>query len=258
MAKNKGTLVPSTIRPNSENDTYATIYSNEAKGGHHVYDDIIGRDNISYHRRQWGMIVTVLNENKTYQLRNITPGDRIMDNNNWVVFDTGFVNVNRNESWLDIAESIISELPNNTTTGNKYLIGEIVYADLAGKSNHIAEKTEDGWIFHEPLDSQTINIKTHPNQIYKYIDNKWTPLYIGAIPTKYHLIDGETVIIPERYQYLVYGDMTIDVGAEITNHGRLTIMDGNLILNGSIINSSTGSINLIGGGTIIGNTPINP
>lgn len=252
MAKNKGTLVPSTIRPNSENDTYATIYSNEAKGGHHVYDDITGRNNISYHRRQWGMIVTVLNENKTYQLRDIA-SDNILDNNNWVVFDTGFVSVNRNESWLDIAESIISELPNNATAGNKYLIGEIVDGVLAGKSNHIAEKTEDGWIYHVPLDSQSINIKTNPNQIYKYIDNKWTPLYIGAVPIKYHLIDGETVIIPERYQYLVYGDMTIDVGAEIINHGRLTIMDGNLIIYGSIINSSTGTISLIGDGTIIEN-----
>lgn len=81
---NKGTLINSTIRPQHSGDTFATVYSNEVKGGHHQVNSIIDRNSIPMDRRMEGMFCSVVSgsTSETYQL---IGG---IDNTDWVEFIT--------------------------------------------------------------------------------------------------------------------------------------------------------------------------
>jgi len=74
MPTNNGTLVIAAIRTNDSNDTFATAYSNELRGGHHTYQTYLALNNIPTDRKQTGMLVTVTNDpepvyNATYILQ---------------------------------------------------------------------------------------------------------------------------------------------------------------------------------------------
>jgi hypothetical protein len=81
---NKGILINSTIRPQHSGDTFAIVYSNEIKGGHHQVNNIIERNSISMDRRIEGMFCSIVSgtTGTTYQL---IGG---IDNTNWVEFIT--------------------------------------------------------------------------------------------------------------------------------------------------------------------------
>lgn len=242
--KNDGTLVPSTIRPNAQGDTYATAISNEIRGGHHTYQTYVELENIPYERRQWGMIATIIDDETTYQLKPIITNN-LNDNNNWDVFNSGAITLVNNDSWLDIAIDIIDVLPGSPIPGDRYVVSEnTASSQLVGKNNYIATfTTQLGWVFDEPKDSQAINIRTKNDVIYKFKAsiNKWVPYHMGALPIKYVIDTSETLIIQENYEYLIYGDLFVN--GTIINYGRL------VVLNGAIINQN--NITTLGNGVII-------
>lgn len=63
----------------------------------------------------------------------------------------------------------------------------------------------------------------------------------------YHTITSD-LTIPENAMYIVWGDMTIDTGVTVTNNGRLVIVNGNLINNGTYIAGATGTFEIVNTG----------
>ena len=63
--------------------------------------------------------------------------------------------------------------------------------------------------------------------------------------TKYHFLNGESLIIPQYFEYFVYGKLKIDSGATITidNGAELTAHDGILTNLGTITNNGIIEIN---------------
>ena len=70
MAKLSGTVVVSTVVPTDTQDTHATHDAIYGKGGYRVVDTITDRNNITEPRRAIGMLVKVLEDGITYELKN--------------------------------------------------------------------------------------------------------------------------------------------------------------------------------------------
>lgn len=78
MAQNIGTLLGAPIRPADSLDAFPSFYANEGKGGFYSVADLTARNAITADRREIGMCVKVISENKDYELlRGIT-------NDNWI------------------------------------------------------------------------------------------------------------------------------------------------------------------------------
>jgi hypothetical protein len=65
---------------------------------------------------------------------------------------------------------------------------------------------------------------------------------------KYNILTGETVDIGANYEYLVYGDLTLE--GTINNSGKIVIMNGSFINSGTYNQLSGGSITLVSTQTI--------
>lgn len=52
----------------------------------------------------------------------------------------------------------------------------------------------------------------------------------NALAIKYYIDPSETILVPQYYQYWVYGDLT--VAGQINNYGHVIIANGNLLLTG--------------------------
>ena len=63
----------------------------------------------------------------------------------------------------------------------------------------------------------------------------------------YHTITTD-ITIPENSMYIVWGDLTIDPGVTVTNDGRLVIVNGNLINNGTYVAGATGTLEIVNTG----------
>lgn len=57
----------------------------------------------------------------------------------------------------------------------------------------------------------------------------------------FHTVTSD-LTIPENAMYIVWGDLTIDPGVTLINDGRLVIVNGNFIQNGTYIQNPTGSL----------------
>jgi len=79
MANNVGTLVIAPIRPQAEEDEFASAYANEIKGGLHTVEDLTSRNAIPSERREVGMLcsVGISGSPITYQLQGG------IDNSDW-------------------------------------------------------------------------------------------------------------------------------------------------------------------------------
>ena len=69
MAQNTGTLVPGTIHPFNTEDKFPVADTSELKGGHMQVSTLADRDAIPVERRKELMLVSVIEDGKTYQLR---------------------------------------------------------------------------------------------------------------------------------------------------------------------------------------------
>lgn len=75
-------------------------------------------------------------------------------------------------------------------------------------------------------------------QILSYNGTEWENSdFINGI--KYHLVNGDNIEVTLNYQYFVYGNLTIDAGATLTNYGQVIIINGGLINNGTFNNFGT-------------------
>lgn len=77
----------------------------------------------------------------------------------------------------------------------------------------------------------------------------WDPFFTSGtgsatLPIKYN-ISSETIIVPQNYQYLIYGDLIIGTGGDFQNYGRTTIMNGSIVLQGDGTYSNAGELNLV-------------
>jgi hypothetical protein len=68
MADNTGTIIAAAVRPAASEDSYASAFANEIKGGFHSVADETARDAITEDRRQEGMLCYVIADDKIYQL----------------------------------------------------------------------------------------------------------------------------------------------------------------------------------------------
>lgn len=180
MSQNIGVLVPNTVRPNDSLDPISVIYTNEARGGHHVYETISEMYNIIEDRRDFGMLVTIYNDgtasnNKTYQLKYNYSSTASTDNSNWVVFSTD--GSNSSSEWIDSVLSWTNSIPSSKSTGDRYLIldtngtSSVTSENTwAGHGNNIAEYDASipTWNFTIPTEGMSVRIDNEQNALYKY------------------------------------------------------------------------------------------
>lgn len=248
--QNTGTLISATIRPNDTLDPIASAFSNEIKGGHHMYATITERNSIIIQRREWGMLVTIyndldINNNKTYQLNRGFSDNNIMNNSNWVVFNSSNSGVgNSSNSWIDSVIDILNDEPITNMDGDRYLIGTLPVGNWFGKSNQVAtwNTSINNWIYYVPNEGDSLVVKDELNCIFRYsfinnINGEWIKQSFGGLSIKTY-ISNETLIIPPNYQYFVYGDLTIDTDGVIDNYGQIVTLNGDLIiLDNGILNN---------------------
>lgn len=68
MARNSGTLIISTVRPNAPADEFPVAFQNEIKGGHHSVSTLEARDNLPAYLREVGMTCAVAASDSIYKL----------------------------------------------------------------------------------------------------------------------------------------------------------------------------------------------
>jgi hypothetical protein len=180
MALNVGTLVGGAIRPINSLDLISTAYANEIKGGIHGYATLAERDSIIIERRQWGMLVTVYDDdisasnNKTYQLKYDNVNTDLMDPLNWIEY-TGASSTNISE-WQNSVKSISTTKPTSPNDGDRYLVGIDQSSTITGFpwqgniggfiSEYNAATTN--WTNTYPTDGMTVRVDDQDNSLYKY------------------------------------------------------------------------------------------
>lgn len=81
---NKGTIIGAPIKQVDINSLYPVAFGNDINGGLHFRTTIADRNLMPLHLREWGMMVYVESESKTYQLKQNNMNK--VDNINWVEF----------------------------------------------------------------------------------------------------------------------------------------------------------------------------
>ena len=66
----------------------------------------------------------------------------------------------------------------------------------------------------------------------------------NAVPIKYSIID-ETITVPQGYEYLLWGTMSIGQSGSFVNDGHTYIINGTIATSGNGTYSNTGEINFI-------------
>jgi hypothetical protein len=187
-----GTIIISPIRPAGPNESIATVFSNEIKGGHHTYELLSERDSIIENRRDWGMICTVYNDttssnNKSYILQYNYVNTNILDNSNWIDYNpSDSLNYNVTSEWLDSVQELATS-PITLTDGYRYLVDDSGIGVFAGQDGKIAIYSTllSSFTFSEPNNGTTIRIDDKPNVLYKYqgtfSSGNWYKEYLNQI-----------------------------------------------------------------------------
>ena len=168
---NIGTLISSTIRPNSPLDLIATAYSSEVKGGLHTVNLSSDRDAIIYARRDWGMLCYVTSESTMYQLQYGRVDTNINNNSNWVVFNSGSTSGgNTNTDWLNPVISLSNIPPTSPNDGDRYLVTAGASGLWTGMTDNIAQWDSliSSWTFSVPSNGVSVLVNNKDNSIYRY------------------------------------------------------------------------------------------
>lgn len=183
-----GTIVASPIRPSNPSQIIATVFSNEAKGGHHSYETLSERNSIIENRREWGMLCTVYNDgsnNKTYILKYNYSSTTITDNANWILYNPGGVD-NINIEWVDSIKKIAS-FPSSYVDGERWLVENGTGTYFTGHDNEIAEWDSTmsgglgGFIYTTPLNGMTVRDDSNSNILLKYNGSIWEREYLNQV-----------------------------------------------------------------------------
>lgn len=135
-----GTNIATGIVPFTTEDVYPTHYSKYGKGGWKQVASINERNNISLERRELGMIVYVLDENKTYTLK------EGLSNEYWVLMmpNNGaetYIHIQGIASATWIIEHNLEKYPNVTIVTSS---GTVVEGDVTYNSKNIITVTFNG------------------------------------------------------------------------------------------------------------------
>jgi hypothetical protein len=187
MAQNIGTLVGSAIRPIYDDLAIASAYSNELKGGHHVYATHAEMELIIEPRRDWGMLVTVYNDNidssknKTYVLKYNYDDLNIMNNNNWIPYSPSVEPLNK--EWIDSVSSIDSIPPVSPADGLRILISNNPTGVFATYENQLAiyNAATTTWKFYVPTNGWTVRVDSIPNSIFKFDGSNWKREFVNSV-----------------------------------------------------------------------------
>lgn len=187
MSQNTGTLISASIRPNNSLDPIASAYASEIKGGLHTVENSIDRDNIILERREWGMMCYVVSLNQTFQLKYNYSSTNILDNSNWVLFNSsGGSGVN----WIDPVISIQNSEPISPSDGDRYIMGQTPTGSPAWLSispDVIIEwnATLNQWSQTTPLNEMSVRVDNEENAIYNYEGNfptgQWYKEKLGQV-----------------------------------------------------------------------------
>jgi hypothetical protein len=194
-----GTIVSSPIRPFGPNETIATVFSNEIKGGHHNYELLSERDALITERRDWGMLVTVYNDpsssnNKTYKLEYGFVNTNLSDNSNWVVYNPSGNTSLSNSEWVDSVQEKAS-FPTVFTDGYRYLVDQGAITFFTGQDGKVAVYNSAGatFTFYEPSNGLTLRIDTHPNILYRYSGTFSSGSWVTEILNSVRYLDAVSV-----------------------------------------------------------------
>ena len=241
MPLNQGTLISSPIRPLSPGMTIATALSNEILGGLHSVQTLSDRDLITTDRRQFGMLVYIINDDDFYQLKQISSPD-ISDNLNWDLINIS--GIPTTTEWLDSVISISGTPPGSPTIGDRYLVssGSGLWSGL---DDYIVEWDGSNWNPTIPTEGTTIRVDDDTDAIFSFIQGVWTRYEFVKEPwtLRYDVPLGLTLSVSTGSQYLIYGDLNVDGG--IDSWGNITILNGQLTGSGSVATFSFGTLQQI-------------
>lgn len=241
MPLNQGTLISSPIRPLSPGMTIATALSNEILGGLHSVQSVGDRDLITTDRRQFGMLVYIINDDDFYQLKQINSPD-ISDNLNWDLINIS--GVPTTTEWLDSVISISGTPPGSPNLGDRYLVssGSGLWSGL---DDYIVEWDGSNWNPTVPTEGTTIRVDDDSDAIFSFIQGVWTRYEFVKEPwtLRYDVPLGLTLSVSTGSQYLIYGDLNVDGG--IDSWGNITILNGQLTGSGSVATFSFGTLQQI-------------
>lgn len=241
MPLNQGTLISSPIRPLSPGMTIATALSNEILGGLHSVQTLSDRDLITTDRRQFGMLVYIINDDDFYQLKQVSSPD-ISDNLNWDLINIS--GVASTTEWLDSVISISGTPPGSPTLGDRYLVssGTGIWTPF---NNFIVEWDGSNWNPTIPTEGTTIRVDDDSDAIFSFIQGVWTRYEFVKEPwtLRYDVPLGLTLSVSTGSQYLIWGDLNVDGG--IDSWGNITILNGQLTGSGSVATFSFGTLQQI-------------
>jgi len=106
-----GVRLTGCITPNDTTDTYPTHDSQYGKGGYREVQTIEDRNNITLDRRKLGMLVYVIDEDKTYRLKNI------FTNAGWEEVPVGVSNLEYSEIVYNFLDKIVAHNLNKNNCG---------------------------------------------------------------------------------------------------------------------------------------------
>ncbi len=246
MAQNTGTLVTAAIRPNDDRDLIASAFSNEVKGGHHMYALLSQRGTptstgIIEARREWGMLCTIYDDsnpdnNGTYQLVYGYSSINITDNNNWIRFSGSGQAAGE---WISSVINVIDTPPGTTpSNGARYLIATPSFAAFLTQSNKIAVWSDSGnggfggWSYIVPESGYAVRSDQDLNVIYLYsgdwsLNNNWKKEYLTQVRYIYPTSTNGTTYsytsssISSAIQY--YNDNVYYANFNYTNSGASTL-----------------------------------
>ena len=184
MAQNIGTLITAAIRPNDSSDLIASAFANEIKGGFHSVTASSDRNNIIDARREWGMLVNVLNDSKTYELKFNHVDTNISNNSNWIEYSPGGLDTSE---WLDSVQEV-STFPSIFTDGYRYLVDDSGTGLFNGQDGKIAvyNLPATSFVFSIPTNGQTLRVDNIKNVIYKFqgiygSGGKWVKEFVNQV-----------------------------------------------------------------------------
>jgi hypothetical protein len=270
MAQNIGTLISASIRPNDSNDPIASAYAVEIKGGLHTAATLSDRDNIILQRREWGMLCYVIDEKKTYKLEYNFSNTDLMNNSNWIEFQTGG---SGSDYWLDTVLMVRADEPISPNDGDRYLACLNSNSFLTGpnwsslQGGLVLEWNDasNEWLQTIPLDASTVRVIGTSSCL---LNNNYTIYrYEGVYPSGSWVLDLDVengLSISSDKNIILGGTLSqntvidgvgsysfvlddVDQFSVVMNSGLL-ILDSNStfdIYGGDIGLYSTGSIDLI-------------
>ncbi len=182
-----GTLIIAAIRPQSDTDTFPSVHSNEALGGHHCVADIAARDTIPAERRLEGMICYTQDTMQTYQL---VGG---IANTNWCTFP------------LFRTDSIAGQI--NGVQERDYILD--VSAAVNYKVIYITAYVSSG--------AATLNITTN-------VSSAGGPTLTTSTPTRYEYVGSNQVLVGQTLKLTVSNlsgapDLFFTIGTLVQNCG---------------------------------------